>query len=94
MEKAGPVTNGTTSSIDAVENSVELDPLQRQIVALAVGGYSTRESARMLGIKVPAAERCLSQVCDKLRVSNTLELVLFALHHQLVENDHTSLERT
>jgi DNA-binding CsgD family transcriptional regulator len=87
MEKAGPMANVMPSSIDAVENSIELDPLQRRIVALAVGGYSIRESARMLGINVPAAERCLSQVCDKLRVSNTFELVLFALHHRLIEND-------
>ncbi len=77
----------TSSSIDAVEKSIELDPLQRRIVALAVSGYSTRESARVLGINVTAAKRCLSQVCDELHVSNPLELVLFALHHQLIDTD-------
>ena len=87
MEKAGRMASVTPSSIDAVEKSTELDPLQRRVVALAVSGYSTRESARILGINVTAAERCLSQVCDKLRVSNTLELVLFALQHQLVDTD-------
>jgi len=87
MEKAGRMASVTPSSIDAIEKSIELDPLQRRVVALAVSGYSTRESARILGINVTAAERCLSQVCDKLRVSNTLELVLFALQHQLVDTD-------
>ena len=87
MEKAGRMASVTPSSIDAVEKSIELDPLQRRVIALAVSGYSTRESARILGINVTAAERCLSQVCDKLRVSNTLELVLFALQHQLVDTD-------
>ncbi len=78
------MANVTSSSIDAVENAIELDPLEWRLVALTVSGYSTRECARILGINDTAAKRCLSQVCDKLRVSNTLELVLFALHHQLI----------
>jgi len=84
----------TPSSIDAVENSIELDPLQLRIVALAVSGHSTRQSARILGINETAAKRRLSQVCAKLRVSNTLELALFALQHQLIDHDSISPART
>jgi DNA-binding NarL/FixJ family response regulator len=75
------------SSVDISERGTDLSSFRRRIVALAVSGYSSDESAKKLGISVAAAERHLSSVCDELHVSNALELALFAVHHQLIDRD-------
>jgi DNA-binding CsgD family transcriptional regulator len=75
------------SSVDAGEKRSDLNPLQQRTVTLTISGYSSQETAKRLGITVPAAKRHLSRVCDKLHVSNPLELVLYALHYQLVNDD-------
>jgi DNA-binding CsgD family transcriptional regulator len=67
-----------------------LIPLERQVIALAVAGYSSVESAKKIGISEPALKRQLTGICDKLRVSNQFELILFALHHKLIETYETS----
>jgi len=62
----------------------ELIPLERRIIALIVAGHTREESAQRLGISEPALRRHLVSIYDKLEVSNRLELILSALHHQLV----------
>jgi DNA-binding CsgD family transcriptional regulator len=87
MEEAGTMPNVAPSSVDADEKRGGLNPLQQRIVTLTISGYSSQDIAKRLGISVPAAKRHLSRVCDKLHVSNPLELVLYALHYQLVNDD-------
>jgi NarL family two-component system response regulator LiaR len=87
MEEGGTMPNVAPSSVDADEKRGDLNPLQQRIVALTISGYSSQDIAKRLGISVPAAKRHLSRVCDKLHVSNPLELVLYALHYQLVNDD-------
>ena len=58
--------------------------VEKQVIALAVAGYSSQETAKRVGISAPAIRRRITRICDKLRVSNQFELILFALHHQLV----------
>ena len=77
--------NTTSSSVDASEKDFDLTPFQRQIIALTVACYTSHESAKRLGISERALKRHLSRICDKLHVSNPLELTLFALHHRLVD---------
>jgi DNA-binding CsgD family transcriptional regulator len=62
-----------------------LIPLEKQVIALVVAGYSNAETAKRIGIREHAIRLHLTGICDKLRVSSQLELVLFALHHQLID---------
>jgi DNA-binding CsgD family transcriptional regulator len=62
-----------------------LIPLEKQVIALAVAGYSSAESATIIGISEPAIRLHLTGICGKLRVTNQFELILFALHHQLID---------
>jgi DNA-binding CsgD family transcriptional regulator len=64
--------------------------LEKQVIALTVAGYSSREAAKRMGISEPALRLHNTRICDKLRVPNQFELILFALHHQLVDTDEAS----
>jgi DNA-binding NarL/FixJ family response regulator len=84
-EKMSTMPNATSSLVDASEKDFDLTPFQRQIIALTVAGYSSQDSAKKIGISERALKRHFSKICDKLRVSNPLELILFALHRQLID---------
>jgi DNA-binding CsgD family transcriptional regulator len=62
-----------------------LIPLEKQVIAFAVAGYSNAESTRSIGISEPAIRQPLAGLFDKLRVSNQFELILFALHYHLID---------
>jgi DNA-binding CsgD family transcriptional regulator len=85
FEEESAVPNEGLSFVEASRKDFDLTPLERQIVALTDAGYSSQESAKRVGISEPALKRRLSRICDKLRVSNPLELILFALHRQLTD---------
>jgi DNA-binding CsgD family transcriptional regulator len=67
-----------------------LIPLEKQVIALAMAGYPSAESAKIIGISEPAIRLQLAGICEKLRVSNEFELILFALHHHLIDTYKTS----
>lgn len=54
---------------------------------LVCSGYTNREIARTLDGNETTIKRYLLSICDKLQVANRLELVLFAVHHGLLEED-------
>jgi two-component system, NarL family, nitrate/nitrite response regulator NarL len=58
-----------------------------QVIALIVAGYTNKDLADKLGISEHTAKHHLTNVFDKLGVSNRLELVLFAINHQLVKEE-------
>jgi DNA-binding CsgD family transcriptional regulator len=60
-----------------------LTPLEKQIIALVLAGYSSKESAKRIGVSDLYIRKRLREITAKLRVSDQLELALFALHHQL-----------
>ena len=60
---------------------------ERQVIALVGAGYTNKDLAQKLGISENTAKRHLSNVFDKLGVSNRLELVLFAVYQGLTEED-------
>jgi DNA-binding CsgD family transcriptional regulator len=76
--------DATSSLVDAGEKGFHLTPFERRITALTVAGYSPTEGAKRLGISVPRFKSHLSRICDKLCVSNPLELILFALYRRLI----------
>lgn len=64
--------------------------LEKQVIALTVDGYSSKESAHRIGISGWAFGRQLIGIFGKLGVSNQCELVLFALYHQLIDRCEVS----
>jgi DNA-binding CsgD family transcriptional regulator len=60
--------------------------LEKQIIALTVDGYSTKETAERIGINEAALGVQLTSIYRKLHVSNQFELILFAVYHQLIDS--------
>lgn len=58
---------------------------ETQVIALIVAGYTNKDLARKLGISEHTAKHHLTNIYDKLGVSNRLELVLYAIDHRLVD---------
>ncbi len=62
-----------------------LTPREREIVSAIVAGYTNKDIAQQFSISEQTVKHHLSNIFDKLGVSNRLELALFAVHHQLTE---------
>jgi DNA-binding CsgD family transcriptional regulator len=75
----------TARQTSAREDKIDLPltPREKQVIALALAGFSSKESAERIGVSDLHIKKLLRDITAKLRVSNQLELVLFALHHQL-----------
>jgi DNA-binding NarL/FixJ family response regulator len=56
-----------------------------EIVTLVVAGYTNPEIAQRCSISEQTVKHHMSNIFDKLGVSNRLELALFAVNHSLVE---------
>ena len=84
MEMESVLVNATPSLVDPGKKDFQLTPFERRIIALTVAGYSRAESAKRVGVSVPLFKSHLSRICGKLSVANPLELILFALYHQLI----------
>jgi DNA-binding NarL/FixJ family response regulator len=61
-----------------------LSSREREVIGLIVAGYTNKDLARELGISENTAKHHLTNIFDKLGVSNRLELVLYAVDHGLV----------
>ena len=64
-----------------------LSSREMQVIALIVAGYTNKDLARELGISENTAKHHLTNIFDKLGVSNRLELVLYAVDHGLVSGN-------
>jgi two-component system, NarL family, nitrate/nitrite response regulator NarL len=62
-----------------------LTPRELEIVTLVVAGYSNPEIAQRCTISEQTVKHHMSNIFDKLGVSNRLELALFAVNHRLTE---------
>ena len=58
---------------------------ETQVIVFVIAGYSKKEIAQRFGVSTQAVKRDVANIFDKLAVSNRLELVLFALHHRLLD---------
>ena len=90
VEKRSTMPNAGLLSVEINRNDFGLIELEKQVIALTVAGYSSQEAAERIGISEPATRLHVACICDKLRVSNQFELVLFALHHQLADMEEIS----
>jgi two-component system nitrate/nitrite response regulator NarL len=64
-----------------------LTPRELEIITLVVAGYSNPGIAKKFSISEQTVKHHVSNIFDKLGVSNRLELALFAVNHRLVETD-------
>jgi two-component system, NarL family, nitrate/nitrite response regulator NarL len=62
-----------------------LTPRELEIISAIVNGYTNRDIADELHIAEQTVKHHLSNIFDKLGVSNRLELALFAVNHNIVE---------
>ena len=65
-----------------------LTPRELEIVSTVVAGYPNSDIAQKFSISVKTVKHHLTNIFDKLGVSNRLELALFAVHHQLEPSVH------
>ncbi len=71
----------------AVIEHLGLTAREMQVITLIVAGYTNRDLARKLKISQNTVKHHLTNVFDKLGVSNRLELVLYAIDNGLVNSD-------
>ena len=60
-----------------------LTPRELEVVSTVVSGYPNGDIAQKFSISVKTVKHHLTNIFDKLGVSNRLELALFAVHHHL-----------
>jgi DNA-binding NarL/FixJ family response regulator len=75
-------------SVAPTENGVRgkdygLTTRELEIVTLVVAGYSNPDIAQRCSISEQTVKHHISNIFDKLGVSNRLELALFAVNHRL-----------
>jgi two-component system nitrate/nitrite response regulator NarL len=75
----------TKSGESAAKPRFALTVRELQIVSAVVAAYSNREIAERFSLSEDTVKHHLSNIFDKLGLSNRLELALFAINHQLVE---------
>jgi two-component system, NarL family, nitrate/nitrite response regulator NarL len=68
---------------EATAPSYGLTPRELQLVAGVVSGCGNSEIAQQLQISAKTVKHHLTNIFNKLGVSNRLELALFALHHRI-----------
>jgi DNA-binding NarL/FixJ family response regulator len=76
-----------SNSAPGVRRNFGLSSREMEVIALIVAGYTNKDLARKLGISENTAKHHLTNIFDKLGVSNRLELVLYAVDHGLVAGD-------
>ena len=62
-------------------------PRELEIITLVVAGYSNPEIAQKFSISEQTVKHHVSNIFDKVGVSNRIELALFAVNHRLVDSD-------
>lgn len=66
--------------------SFGLTKREREIIGRIVAGYSNKDIAKTFAIAEDTVKHHLTNIFDKVGVSNRLELALFAVHHKLIED--------
>ncbi len=81
-----------SSNINMTARHLRLTRRELEIVVAVVSGFSNREIALEMRISEDAVKHQVTNVCDKLGVFSRLELVLFAIYHELVGAHRESIE--
>jgi DNA-binding NarL/FixJ family response regulator len=73
----------STPAPDPRRATFGLTPRELEVVSTVVSGYPNGDIAQKFSISVKTVKHHLTNIFDKLGVSNRLELALFAVHHHL-----------
>jgi DNA-binding NarL/FixJ family response regulator len=68
-------------------NTFGLTPRELEVTGAVVDGQTNKDIAETFGISVSTVKHHLTSIFDKLGVYNRVELVLFALNRELVQQD-------
>lgn len=79
--------SSSTASPSGVSRNFGLTQREKQVIALIGAGYTNKDLAQKLGITENTAKHHLTNIFDKLGVSNRLELVLFAVENRLIAGE-------
>jgi DNA-binding NarL/FixJ family response regulator len=80
------VLHSLLPSVDGAERKTfGLTPRERQVIDRVVAGYANKDIAKEFSISEQTVKHHLTNIFDKLGVSNRLELVLFSITHNLVD---------
>jgi two-component system nitrate/nitrite response regulator NarL len=80
------VLHSLLPSVDGAERKTfGLTPRERQVIDRVVAGYTNKDIAKEFSISEQTVKHHLTNIFDKLGVSNRLELVLFSITHNLVD---------
>lgn len=66
------------------QKNLGLTPRELEIVSTIVAGYTNKEIAKKFSLSEQTVKHHLTNIFDKLGVSNRLELAMFAVNHHLV----------
>ena len=69
----------------AARRTFNLTPRELEIIGAIVEGYTNKDIAQKFSLSEQTVKHHLTNIFDKLGVSNRLELALFAVNHRLVE---------
>ena len=75
-----------TSDGEQRRNSFRITAREMEMITAIVGGYTNRDIAHKFSLSEQTVKHHLTNIFDKLGVSNRLELALFAVNHNLVSN--------
>jgi DNA-binding CsgD family transcriptional regulator len=80
------------TAVEPGRKEFHLTPQDEQLIAFVVAGYTDKEIAVKLGASEQTIKHQIAGIFGKLDVSDRLELVLFALHHHLIDFDPTTFQ--
>jgi two-component system, NarL family, nitrate/nitrite response regulator NarL len=71
---------------DIKPKNFSLTPRELKVIAAVISGCTNKEIAKQFSISEQTVKHHITNIFDKLGVFNRLELSLFALHHNLIED--------
>jgi DNA-binding NarL/FixJ family response regulator len=88
-ERRSLVTHEKQSAVGAGGKDFGLTPREKQVVVLVVAGYTKKDIAQKLDVSTQTIKYHVANIFDKLAVSDRLQLLLFTLHHRLIDDVQT-----
>lgn len=76
---------GTPAHSAGRTTKFSLTPRELQVVSAVVSGFTNKDIAKRFSLSEDTVKHHLSNIFDKVGVSNRLELALFAIHHGLLD---------
>jgi DNA-binding CsgD family transcriptional regulator len=79
------MSDSPTIPPDSAGKDFGLTQVEKRALALFMGGSLSEETEGRTGIGESSLRKSINRICNKLNLSNEFELILFALHHRLLD---------